>query len=189
MTMELKKPHPSRLVGGARMQNGLVPYPHVVDKHLGGVSWEWGAPAPHQAPSPGFQCQEDLVPITAGYKHQQGLIQWKKLLESQAVPLKEPPHGLTQIHSLWALCITRVAAWMVWVTYGEELKCLVSREELGDSYLSDRKLGRIHCPFLSPSLIKPQSLQDCTISETPSTWPTLFTPPWRSPEILPYPNC
>ena len=29
-TKKLKKPHPSRMVGGAQMWNGLVPHPHVV---------------------------------------------------------------------------------------------------------------------------------------------------------------
>ena len=53
--MELKKPHPSRLVGGAKMQmwNRLVPHPRVVDKNSGGKSQ--GAPgitAPYQAPKP-----------------------------------------------------------------------------------------------------------------------------------------
>ena len=37
-TIKLKKP--SRLVGEAKTQNGLVPHPHVVDKHLGGISQE-----------------------------------------------------------------------------------------------------------------------------------------------------
>ena len=50
-TTELKKPHPSRLVGGAQTQNWLVLYPHVVDKNSGGIYREQGVPAPHQAPS------------------------------------------------------------------------------------------------------------------------------------------
>ena len=37
-TTELKKPHPSRLVGGAQMCSGLVPHPCVLDKNLGGIS-------------------------------------------------------------------------------------------------------------------------------------------------------
>ena len=49
---ELRKPHPSRLVGGAQMQNELVPQPHVVDKHSGGVSREQGVPDPYQAHQP-----------------------------------------------------------------------------------------------------------------------------------------
>ena len=49
-TTELKKPHPSRLIGGAKMPNGLVPHSCVVDKSLGGISQEQGVPAPHYAP-------------------------------------------------------------------------------------------------------------------------------------------
>ena len=33
-TIDLKKPHPSRLVGGAETQNKLVPHVHEVDKNL-----------------------------------------------------------------------------------------------------------------------------------------------------------
>ena len=55
-TTELKKPHPSRLVGGVQKQKGLVSLPGVVDKNLGGPSWERVVPALHQDPSPGFQC-------------------------------------------------------------------------------------------------------------------------------------
>ena len=50
-TMELKKPHPSRLVGGAPIWNGLFPHPHVVDKTLGGISQEQAGPPPLQAPN------------------------------------------------------------------------------------------------------------------------------------------
>ena len=35
-----KNPHPSRLVGGMREQNRLVPHLHVVDTNLGGISWD-----------------------------------------------------------------------------------------------------------------------------------------------------
>ena len=59
---ELKKPHPSRLVGGVKVWNSLVPHPCVVDKNSGGISQEQEVPAPHQAPSPGYQCQEDKSP-------------------------------------------------------------------------------------------------------------------------------
>ena len=49
-TMELKKPHPSRLVGGAQVQNGLVFHPSVVDEISEGISQERGVPDPYQAP-------------------------------------------------------------------------------------------------------------------------------------------
>ena len=43
-------------------------------------------------------------------------------------------------------------------------------------------------PFLNPPHRETQSCQAGAISETPSTWLTLFDPPWRSPETLPHPN-
>ena len=48
-TMEFKKPHPSRLVGGVQTQNGL-------DKNSRGITQEQGIRGPHQAPRSGFQC-------------------------------------------------------------------------------------------------------------------------------------
>ena len=39
-TTELKKPHPSKLVGGVQTWNRLVPHPCVVDKNSGGISQE-----------------------------------------------------------------------------------------------------------------------------------------------------
>ena len=52
-----------QLSGGALTWNMLVPHSGVVGKNSGRISWEWGVPAPHQAPpSPGFQCQEDKSP-------------------------------------------------------------------------------------------------------------------------------
>ena len=100
MTVELKKSHLSRLVGEAETQNGLVPHPHVVDKDSRGVSWEQGVPDPYHAPQPRVPVPGRLVPITSGCKNQQGLCQLKKLMESQAVPLKEATHGLTQTYYL-----------------------------------------------------------------------------------------
>ena len=99
-TMELKKPHPSRLAGGVQTRKGLFPHPHVVDKNLEGVSEEQGVPAPHQAPQPRVPGPGRLVLTTSGYKNQ-GLSWWKKLLEPQAVPLEEPTlDSTTQTHSL-----------------------------------------------------------------------------------------
>ena len=87
------------------MQNGLVPHPRVKDKNLGGIPQEGGVPAPHKASQP-------RVPVatTSGCKNQQGWSQWNKLLEPQAVPLKEPTHGLTYSDSLPLSSSTRVAA-------------------------------------------------------------------------------
>ena len=43
-------------------------------------------------------------------------------------------------------------------------------------------------PFLNPSPTEPQSQQAGAISETPSTWLTLFAPPRRSPETPSHPT-
>ena len=43
-------------------------------------------------------------------------------------------------------------------------------------------------PFLSPPSTKPQNQQEGAISETPSTWLTLFAPSWRSSETLAHSN-
>ena len=50
----------------------------------------------------------------------------------------------------------------------EELKCLAARQELGNSFLSDRKVGRDHCPFSKPSPTEPHRPQAGALSETPS---------------------
>ena len=128
-TTALKKPHPFQLVGGAQRWNRLtsVPHPRVVDKNLGGISWGWGVPAPDQAPQPRVPVPGRSVPTTSGCKNQQELSQWKKLLDPQAVPLKEPTHGLTYLDSLPLNFSNRVVAWKAPVVYREELKCLESK--------------------------------------------------------------
>ena len=70
------------------------------------------------------------------------------------------------------------------MAYREGLKYLASRWELQDSLLPDRKAGRGHCPFSEPSPTEPQNQQAGVVSQTPSTWLTLFSLLWRSPETL-----
>ena len=65
-------------------------------------------------PSPGFQCQEYKFPTTSGCKNQWGLSWWKKVLEPQAVPLKEPKHGAPGL----ALAAAKPAAH---ITYSDSL--------------------------------------------------------------------
>ena len=65
-TTGLKKPHPSRLVGGVQTWNGLVPCPCMVDKNLGRISQEWSP-----RPTPGPPVQEDESP--SGFEKQWGL--------------------------------------------------------------------------------------------------------------------
>ena len=108
--MELKKPHLLRLAGGAQMQNRLVPHPCVVEKKTQEGYLRSKDSQPHTGlPSPEFQCQEDKSPQLL-VANQQGLSQWKKLLEPQAVPLKEPTHELTYTDSLPLSSSTRIAA-------------------------------------------------------------------------------
>ena len=80
-TTELKKPHPSRLVGGVQTENGLVSHPRVVDKSLGGISQDQGVLPHTRTPSPGFQGQEDKSPQLLAAKTSGVLSSWKKLQE------------------------------------------------------------------------------------------------------------
>ncbi|KAF6099918.1 hypothetical protein HJG60_011640 [Phyllostomus discolor] len=91
------KPRPPRLVGGVETQNGLLSHPHVADKNSGGVSQERGAPAPHQDPQRRFQGQEENPPQLLAAKKHQGLSRWKKLLEPQQFPLKNPHTELLRL--------------------------------------------------------------------------------------------
>ena len=61
---------------------------------------EQGFPAPHQAFQPKVSVPGREVPITSGYKTSEVEAEGHGvLLESQAVPLKGPACGLTQIHA------------------------------------------------------------------------------------------
>ena len=52
-TMELKEPHPSRLVGGAQTHSSLIPQPRVVvDKNSRGISQTEDSQSRNQAPQP-----------------------------------------------------------------------------------------------------------------------------------------
>ena len=103
ITMELKKPHPSRLVGGPHMQNRLVPHPSVVDKNSGGISWEQGVPAPTpDTPGPGFQ--EDKYPQLLAAKTSRDWVSGNNCWIPKQFLLKSPHMNLpTQTHSLWTL--------------------------------------------------------------------------------------
>ena len=92
--MELKKPHPSRLVVGAQTWNGFVQHSRVVDKNSGGISWERGG-QPHDRPPAQGSSARKISPHNFWLKKPAGIELWKKFLEPQAVPLKEPTHGLT----------------------------------------------------------------------------------------------
>ena len=70
------------------------------------------------------------------------------------------------------------------MAYKEEVKCLESRQELGDSFLQSERWAEAICTFLSPPSIEPQSQQAGAVSETPSTWLTLSAHT-GDPETLP----
>ena len=72
---ELKKPHPSRLVGGAQMWNRLK-------IQEGCLRSEEGVPAPHQGPQPRVPVLGSQVPTTSGCENHWGLSQQRKLLET-----------------------------------------------------------------------------------------------------------
>ena len=92
------------------MWNRPVPHPCVVDKNLGGVAQEQGV-QPHTRPPVHGSSVRKIRPNNLWLqKKQQRLSQWKKLLEPQAVSLKEPTHGLTYTDSLSLSYSTRIAA-------------------------------------------------------------------------------
>ena len=140
------------------MWNGLVQHRHVVDKNLGGVSHEQGVPAPHQNPQPRVPVTGRQVLITSGCKKQQGLSQTsrEKLLESQAVPLKE----LTQTHLLRLIpCELQYQGSSLKVTSGIQRETKVSdiKVRAGGQLFLPTKGQQKHCPFLNPSPTEPQS--------------------------------
>ena len=146
-----------------------------MDRYSGVVSQEWGVPAPHQGsqlkvPVPGRQ-----VPTTSECKNQWGLSRWKKLLESQAVPLKEPTHILTYSASLPQGPGTEVVAWGAPVVCRGRLRCLASRQ------------AEAIVPFLGPP---PQSppVGWCHIWDSINlanpVWPTLEIPRDSAPHDL-----
>ena len=108
--------------------NRLVPHPHVVDKNLGWTSWERGVQAPHLPSQPRVPVPGRWILTTSGCKNLQGLSWWKKLLEPQAVPLKEPLHWLTYSDSLPLGSGYGVVAWGAPVACRGRLRCLASRQ-------------------------------------------------------------
>ena len=143
----------------------------MVDKKSGGISQERGVPAPHQAPSPGFQCQEDKSPQLLTAKTSRGLSLWKKLLEPQAVPLKEPHMGLLRLSPSELQ------------HQGGSLKG--TGGVLGEAEVSDISVSRGRCPFSEPSHCR--ATQAGAVSEAPSIWLTMFDLPLRFPQKSTHP--
>ena len=97
--MELKKPHPSRLIKGAEMQRHRTGWFHT---HMGWIKiWEgyFGSEGsqPHTRTLAHSPSDRKISLINCGCKNQWQLSQWKKFLEFQAVPLKESAQRLIQV--------------------------------------------------------------------------------------------
>ena len=149
----------------------LVPHPRVVDNNSGGISWERGVPAPHQASLPKVPVPGRSVPTTSGCTNQWGLNWWKKLLGPQVVSRKEPTHRLT-----YSLTPSELQ---------HQDSCLKGTSGTqGKTVVPDIKVSRGHCHFPGPS---PQ--------QSPQTGAYLrlhqpgqhFDRPWRSPGTPPHP--
>ena len=99
---EWKKPHSHRLVGEEKTQRcgmSCPPPPLWWIKIREGYLESEGF---HARPPRQCSSTRKISPITSGCKNQQGLSQWKKLLDFQIVPLKKLTHEVIQTHSLWA---------------------------------------------------------------------------------------
>ena len=159
------------LVGGVEMCNRLVPYPRLVDKNLGGISV---ARSPRPVPGPPDQYQEDSSPQLLATKTCGDWVTGRNCWDPMQFLLKNPhTDSPTQTHSLWA----PVTGWWLerhqWYT--------------GRNWSAWDQAGRGHCPFSEPSphrTTESQSQEVDAISETSSTWLTLFALLWISLEAL-----
>ena len=176
--MELKKPHASTLVGRVetlRHGTGWSPTHMWWIKILGGHQ-KRGVPAQHQAPQPWVPVPGRYIPITSGYKTQQGLTQWKKNFWSPK------QFFLKNLHMDLLRLTPSVLPhqWHIrrnWSTWHQS-------EDRETAFSLTEKGANTIVLFLNVPPIEPQSWQAGAISETPSTWLTLFTLTWRPPEAL-----
>ena len=185
--MELKKkPHPPRMVGGVetwRCRTGW-PHTHVWWKRSGGISQEWGVPAPHRPPSPRFQCRQGESLRLLAVKTSGDWVNGRKLLDSQAVHLKGP----AQTHSdSLPLSSSTGAAWRHQWHTGRNWSVWHQGESWGMAFSKTELLAEAIAPLLRPLLTEPPSVAG-TIVETPSTWLTLFVPPCRFLGNFPHPS-
>ena len=131
---------------------------------------------PHtRPPSPGYQCQEEKPPELLAVKTSGIEVGGKQLLDSLAVPLTGPKVNLLR-HIPLSSSTTGVAAWKAPVAYREEMKYLSSGQDLGDSSLPDRKVGRGHCCFFEPSPHRATQPAGRDHIWDSITWLTLFAP-------------
>ena len=140
--MELNKPHPSRLVGGAETQNRLVSHPYVVDENSEGISQEQGVPASVQ----GSSARKISPPQLLAAKISEHWVSGRNFWNPKQFLFKEPTHRLIYSDSLCLSSSTRIAAWKAPLAYGEKLGCLASR------------WAEAIVPFLNPT---PTELASC----------------------------
>ena len=125
-SMELKEPHPSRLVGGMQTQNRLVPHPRVVDKNFRGDISGVRSPSPHRPTSLGFQCQEDKSPQLPAAKTSWNWVGGRNFWRPKQFLLKNPQQ--THLFRLTPSQLQhRGSSLKGPVLYKEKLKCLASR--------------------------------------------------------------
>ena len=123
--------------GEAEMQNGLFPHPRVVDKNSVGIS----QPQPNTMPPRWvFLCQEFKFPLLLAVKTSGDWVSGRNFWIPKQFLLKD--HTQTYSDSLPLSFGAGVSTWKALVIYREKLKCLASREDLGDSFLPDRTAGR-----------------------------------------------
>ena len=139
-----------------------------------------------RAPSPSFQCWEDRSLYPLAEKTSRDWVSGRNFWSPKQFHLKNPHMNLLRLtpsdlqHQGSSLKGTSG------IQGGTEVSGI--KAGAGGSFLTDRKVGRGHCPFLNPLPTKPESWQVNAISETISTWLTMFAPPRRSPETLSYPT-
>ena len=177
-TTELKKPHQSRRVGDAEMQNRWVPHPCMVDKNQEGYLRNKGSQPHTCSPSPGFHARKRSL-YNFWLKNQWDWSWWKKLLDSLAVPLKGP------IWNILKRTLSEIQH------QGRSLKGTGGLQDPEVSGIRARTGGQLSprqkdgerplCLLWALPNTETQNQQIGAIAEIPSTWLTLFALPWHAP--------
>ena len=168
--------------GGTEMKKGLVPYPHVADKFGRYMSAtevppkEWLVQTAHQNPQPTVLMPERQFPLTFGYKNSRYCGQVRQrvfwsprqylLMGPHTQLLRLPPSEL----QYWGSSLKGTRN-----TWGETELYGIRAKARGQ--LSARRKWWQRPLFLFWALL-PKSQQVGTVSETPSTWLSLFASPW-----------
>ena len=130
------------------------------------------------SPIPGSPAQGssawNISPHNFWLQKPEGIKSVEEILESQEVPLNE-----TTQTNLFRLTL------YVFQHRGSSFKG--TRGTQGENEVYSIKVSRGHCSFSKPSPWQSQSWQAGAISETPSTWLTLFDLPGRSTETPSHP--